>query len=143
MLLATIPGRPPLRSITSHMCLTQHERSKSFSEADKVSSHDHISTLVAPAIHTPESLVLSPDQAWPLPLPTSPPTSYNPPAYNTSFNPTRPLSPILSPAEGTTPVPGSPISPKFETPQAPKVPPKPSGIVLAPPMTPPPRKVCC
>ena len=109
----------------------------SFPEEEQPMFRDHIASLIAPQpLHPPESPVLSPVAAWP--LPASPP-KYT--SFNAAFNPTRPLSPILSPVEGTTPVPGSPISPQFQTPHPPRVPPKTSGIVIAAPITPPPRKV--
>jgi hypothetical protein len=94
------------------MCLSQHQRSQSLSPESEFLpiSKDHIASLLInppqrQAPQPPESPILSPVSAWPLPNMT--PTWS---VYSSTYNPTRPLSPILSPIEGTTPVPGSPIS---------------------------------
>jgi Uds1 (Up-regulated during septation)-like protein len=98
--------------------------------------HDHIASLVAyKSASSQQPPTVSPVEAWPLPV--QPPQWA---AYNTSFNPTRPLSPILSPVGGSTPAAGSPVKKSFD-PVPPQVPPK-TGIIIAAPITPPPRKVC-
>jgi len=145
--LATIPGRPPtLRSISSHMCLSQHKRSQSLSPESEFLpiAKNHIASLLLSspqrqAPQLPESPILSPISTWPLPN-TAPTWSI----YSSTYNPTRPLSPILSPilspVEGTTPV-QSPITATFSptTPVRQQLFPSPSSVSKT--LPPPPRNV--
>lgn len=115
---ATIPGRPPLRSVSSD--LGQHERSSS---CPALGVENSTESKPIP-IQAPR-----PKAGWPV---------FSAMADWMAFNPTRPLSPIFSPIESNTPILATSPTDDFET--KPQVPPKPDAVSL-PSAILPPRKV--
>lgn len=123
--VATIPGRPPLRSISSDLG-QQHGRSSSLPEGDLSKGTARGSVLSPVAYKPPRPRTSSPPLAWPL--------SARPVEW-TTYNPTRPLSPIFSPTGSLTPT--STYHGESALEAGPAVPPKPAAYMSPPP----PRKV--
>jgi hypothetical protein len=122
--IATIPGRPPLRSISSD--LGQHGRSSSLPDGDLSKGTARERILSPVAYRPPRPRTTSPPLAWPL---NARPVEW------TTYNATRPLSPILSPAGSSTPT--STYHEESALEVGPEVPPKPAAYMTPPP----PRKV--
>ncbi|KAF2668579.1 hypothetical protein BT63DRAFT_280693 [Microthyrium microscopicum] len=134
----TIPGRPALRSVSSD--LAQHERSSSCPDEPWKRRPLEMETLERKSLdHRPSP----PKSSWPLPA-----------ADWMSYNPTRPLSPIFSPIESTTPITGvnpestpetfdipPQVPPKSECPSTPTIPPRKESLKSSqlPVETPPPH----